>query len=224
MTSAFAAWVRFMEFVPRRIPRVLRRIVTGNGRSAAKAKDDFDLLHGTDTAGIIKVYKLDSVTDSYIHSHGYEPCETGRLRKALATPAIARENYEFVDIGCGKGRALIVASEMGFRKVTGVEISPMLSKVASKNLEVCGIEGTIVNGDASTFSIPESHCVCYLFDPFGKRMMEKFSENAKERIKHSAQDLWIIYQAPEYRRVFDSNRRLETVAQARDTAIYRARV
>ncbi len=66
MSSAFAAWVRFMEFVPRRIPRVLRRIVTGNGRSAAKPNDDFDRLHETDTAGIIKVYKLDSVSDSYM--------------------------------------------------------------------------------------------------------------------------------------------------------------
>jgi tRNA1(Val) A37 N6-methylase TrmN6 len=31
--------------------------------------------------------------------------------------------YAFVDLGCGKGRALMVASEFSFARLVGVEIS-----------------------------------------------------------------------------------------------------
>jgi SAM-dependent methyltransferase len=186
--------------------------------------NDFDAEHGTDTREIIKVYKLDSVSSAYIHSHGYDACDIARLRRDLSFPAIAREKYEFIDIGCGKGRALIFAAEMGFGKVTGVEISPMLSEIAAKNLKICGIDGTIVTQDAGTFVIPENPCVCYLYDPFGKPVMKKFVANIENRLKRSAQDLWIIYRGPLYSRILESCPALEMFEQTFDTAFYRARM
>jgi Histone methylation protein DOT1 len=39
----------------------------------------------------------------------------------------------FVDIGCGKGRAVCCAARLGVRKVIGVEYSPELCRIAEAN-------------------------------------------------------------------------------------------
>ena len=154
--DAVSVWARFVQFAPRRIPRIIDRTVQKLRTRPVVDDVDFDAIHGTDTRQVIKVYKLNAVSPSYIHSHGYDACDIVRLRRDLLYLPISRREYEFVDVGCGKGRALIFAAEMGFRKVTGVEISPMLAEVASKNLKICGIEGAILVEDAATFAIPDN--------------------------------------------------------------------
>jgi SAM-dependent methyltransferase len=222
MSAAISAWIRFMVFVPRRIPRILGRIGRPRKHVASLNDDRFDLERGTDTHGIIKVYKLDFVNTSYIHSHGYEPCEAKRLCHDLAVPPIERAGYDFVDLGCGKGRALIIASEMGFRSVTGVELSPSLSKSAARNLEICGISGNVLTQDASSFEIPDTPCVCYLFDPFGKQVMQKFAGNVERRLGRSRADLWIVYQDPIHAQILESCRFLRVQERSPETVFFRA--
>lgn len=219
-SSSPAVWLRFLEFAPRRIPRIINRTIK-KLRTPPAEDDDFDAVHGTDTREIIKIYKLDSVNSSYIYSHGYDACDIVRLSRDLSFVPITREKYEFIDIGCGKGRALIFAAEMGFGKVTGVELSPMLSEIAVKNLKIADVDGTIITQDAGTFMIPDNPCVCYLYDPFGKPIMKKFAANIENRLNRSAEDLWIIYRGPLYSSVLESCPGLEMLEQTFDTAFYR---
>ena len=202
------------------IGRTIQRIRT----PPVKDDLDFDAVHGTDTREIIKVYKLDSVSPSYIYSHGYDACDIVRLRRDLSYPMIEREHYEFIDIGCGKGRALIFGAEMGFGKVTGVEISPMLSEIASRNLKVCGITGTVVTQDAGEFAIPDDPSVCYLNEPFGKRVMKNFAENVAKRVQRSGNDLWVVYRGPLYSEVLENCQGLKMFEETFDTAFYRSRM
>jgi SAM-dependent methyltransferase len=222
-SDAASVWTRFVQFAPRRIPRMIDRTVQKLRTRPVVDDVDFDAIHGTDTRQVIKVYKLDAVSPAYIHSHGYDACDIVRLRRDLLYLPISPRGYEFVDVGCGKGRALIFAAEMGFRKVTGVEISPMLAEVASKNLEICGIEGAILVEDAATFAIPEAPCVCYLYDPFGKSVMRQFVKNVEQRLKRSVADLWIIYRGPLHGRVLESSSALKTCDRSFDSAFYRRR-
>jgi tRNA G46 methylase TrmB len=43
--------------------------------------------------------------------------------------------FTFVDIGSGKGRALLVASELPFAKIVGVELSHELNRIAQENIK-----------------------------------------------------------------------------------------
>jgi predicted RNA methylase len=185
---------------------------------------DFDALHGTDTGKIIKVYRLDSVSSAYVHSHGYEACDIRRLSRDLMVPPIDRGGYEFIDLGCGKGRALIYAAEQGFGKVTGVEISPTLAAITRKNLGICGVEGEVIAGDAGSFVIPDNPCVIYLNDPFGKPVMKQVVSNVQKRLRRSVADLWVIYRSPVYPRLFELCPGLDTLELASDTAFFRSRV
>ena len=220
--ESVSEFIRFLQFAPLRINRLwdIRRT------PAAAAKPDslgniFDLLHGTDTEEAIKVYKLDAVSGSYIHSHGYQASHSNRVADILASLPIRREQYNFVDVGCGKGRALIVAAEIGFRNVTGVEISPALCEKVRKNLSICGIHGQVMNCDAAAFEIPLARCALFLYSPFNRWVMQQFRRNVERRLKQSNEDIWIVYFSPTCRRALDASSKLRVFRDFGDTVIYR---
>src|SRR5688572_15712537 len=43
-------------------------------------------------------------------------------------------NSSIIDIGCGKGRAMLAMAHFPFKKIAGVEISPELANIARRNL------------------------------------------------------------------------------------------
>ena len=78
----------------------------------------FDRRYGTDTSGYVPAEELlanESFRDDAFPYAGSQPSV---LRLALAAlPPV--DSCTFLDLGCGKGRALLVASEFPFRDICG---------------------------------------------------------------------------------------------------------
>lgn len=80
--------------------------------------------------------------------------------------------YSFVDLGCGKGRVLLLAAQRPFRKIVGVEISTELAATARRNIaqfrpsseRVRAI--TVENVDVRTFAMPAGHLLIHMYHPF----------------------------------------------------------
>jgi len=49
-------------------------------------------------------------------------------------PSARVEEFTFVDVGAGMGRAMLLAARMPFRAVVGAELNPALAKIAQRNL------------------------------------------------------------------------------------------
>ena len=62
------------------------------------------------------------------YTTGYAPTMPSALTQALAPLPIQHQDFTFIDIGCGKGRALLIAAQFPFRHLLGVEISTELVK------------------------------------------------------------------------------------------------
>jgi hypothetical protein len=77
------------------------------------------------------------------------------------------------------GRALMLAAELPFRRVIGVEINPTLARIARRNLTLWRATGRalapmrILRRDAVQCPFPAGPCVAFLFNPFGAPVMEK---------------------------------------------------
>jgi SAM-dependent methyltransferase len=121
----------------------------------------------------------------------------------LSSPAHAIEEYTFIDFGCGKGRAALLASELGFREVVGVELNPNLAAIAQANVELWIAAGKakcpigIACGDALDLEWPEGPCLVYLYNPFGEQVMRRLAEKMKTHFSGRPGDLEVIYQKPE---------------------------
>ncbi len=100
----------------------------------------FDTLHGTETGALIPGEDLATGHrhDRYITAyHGTPPSLFRKLMarwRGLAIHPV--ERTAFVDIGAGKGRAMMLAAEMPFRRIVGVELHPQLAAAARQNLEI----------------------------------------------------------------------------------------
>ena len=70
----------------------------------------FDRLHGTDTSGVCAATDLPTHETARTYAFDYAGSQPNVLRLALAKlPQV--DDFTFIDLGCGKGRALLVASE-----------------------------------------------------------------------------------------------------------------
>jgi SAM-dependent methyltransferase len=147
-----------------------------------------DLQYGLDTGGYIPPEALRSGSPHDTRNNGYSAVAPSVFREAChrwreSLPASARvESYTFVDVGAGKGRALLLASELAFRKIIGVELNPELARIAERNIETWKrrvhprARIHIRGEDALKFCWPQPPLVVYLNNPFECDLVEQLVE------------------------------------------------
>ena len=129
-------------------------------RSATRVLD-----RGLDTAGSAGEPEHDH--PDRIH---YVPSAWHVLPRALRYIGVSDRDV-FVDFGCGKGRVVHQAARRPFRRVVGVEISPVLAEVARSGLAArrhqhrCR-DVEIVVADVTAFRVPDDLTVGFFYRPF----------------------------------------------------------
>lgn len=195
---------------------------------------DFDARFGTDTQGEIPAEHLALDRAVGIQSFAYEPTDPAAFRVMIERLRIAPREYTFVDLGSGKGRALLLATLAGFRRVIGVEASPLLHRIAGENLKVWARAGMTSRGvklllqDAAGYTPPPEPCVIFLFNPFHARVMGRVLRNLKMSLQAVPRPLWLLYYNPQLAEQIERERWLGRVVtepgyQQGDFAIWRAR-
>ena len=164
------------ELRPARVP--LPRMSKKDGFT----QHPFDLENGVQTSGLIPGRYLKTGHTHDRHSTAYfgvAPSVFHALLKRWrqTRPAAAVGGFTFVDLGAGMGRAMLLAAEYPFRKVIGIELNPILTKIAQSNLQIWQAAGRarapiqLVCGDAVDARFPNGPCLVFLFNPFGAAVM-----------------------------------------------------
>jgi hypothetical protein len=98
-------------------------------------KHPFDREFGTDTSGFLAGDDIATGHPAEEHGSPYAGAQPSVLRRVLDTlPNL--ERCTFIDLGCGKGRPMLIASEYPFRDIVGVELSPQLAAAAQRNADI----------------------------------------------------------------------------------------
>jgi hypothetical protein len=146
-------------------------------------KHPFDEIHGVDTSGLIAAGNLTTGHPNDAHVTAYYGIAPSILRTLIdlwraTSPPHPINHYTFLDIGAGKGRAMLVASEFPFHQVIGIELNPTLADIAQSNLDhwlACHAADTtapplapirLYEQDALTFDLPRTPTLAFLFHPF----------------------------------------------------------
>src|SRR5437763_16732381 len=66
----------------------------------------------------------------------YQPTEPTLFHQILRALEIDHAQFTFVDVGSGKGRALLMAADYAFRRVIGVELLLELHAIAANNIRL----------------------------------------------------------------------------------------
>src|SRR5689334_6318907 len=64
----------------------------------------------------------------------YQPTEPELFHEMLSALQVNFADFTFIDLGSGKGRTLMMASDYPFRRIFGLELLPDLDRIAQENL------------------------------------------------------------------------------------------
>lgn len=109
-----------------------------------------------------------------------------------------------VNLGCGKGLVLFIASEFGFKEVRGIEFSQELCNIAKKNCSnykrKTGIETTfqIIESDVVDYTIRNDENLFFIFNPFDDVVLCKVLENITASLKAYPRKIWFAYYHPKH--------------------------
>ncbi|WP_220498474.1 class I SAM-dependent methyltransferase [Rhodopirellula sp. JC639] len=168
-------------------------------QSVLSVVDDyvFDRRHQLDTRSEVAINDLDISDEDKQHADKYKPTRARYFRKIMAKLDLPREGV-FVDVGCGKGRILLLAAEHGFDQVVGLEISPSLCEIAERNVAIfrentptaSSIE--VVCTNILDYQMDGSETVFFLYSPFDQPVTKTFLKMIRQSLNDHPRDLWLI--------------------------------
>ena len=180
----------------------------------------FDVEHQTDTWGEVPLWRLKISSANGRHGSKYSTTHPSVFFKALSMVPADLDEFTFVDLGCGKGRALILAAPRNFTKIVGVEFSAELAAIARRNLTGLRIHADIIEMDVSEFRFPDGNLLVYMYNPFDKTVMHSVITNLAEWRARNSGNAFLIYINPVCDQEIEAAGGLERVADSGDIRIW----
>jgi SAM-dependent methyltransferase len=111
-------------------------------------------------------------------------------------------DFTFLDLGSGKGRTLLMASDYPFRRIVGVELLHSLHQIAQENLRLYKSESQkcfpleSICADATAFPLPDDPLVIFLFNPFPESGMRRVVANLEQSLRTHPRPVYVLYHNP----------------------------
>jgi SAM-dependent methyltransferase len=161
----------------------------------------FDLWYGTDTCGWTDLDNLHIIGENKSRGFRYEPARIVLVRRMFRQArSVISPSGGVVDLGSGKGRVMLIASEFGFARATGVEFAPELCAVAQRNCDLYRRKTRtttafrVVESDVANYAIAADDNLFFLFNPFDGVVLGKVLQNLGASLrKHPRRILLCFY-------------------------------
>ena len=159
----------------------------------------------------------------------YQPTDPSAFRDMMASLPIDFHSFTFIDIGSGKGRTLLMASEYPFHKIIGVEIMPELHRVALENIRAYNsptqqcTDLASICADATEYVFPDEPFVLYLFNPVPENGLRRLLTNLESSLQRAPRTVLLLYHNPLLEPVLASSANLEKAGGTDQYSLYRTR-
>lgn len=183
--------------------------------------DGFDEEFGTETNRKVRLTNYRTPKEKLQGSVMYWATPVSIFRKILESLNLKYEQYHFIDIGAGKGRVLLMASEFSFSRVTGIEIDSELAETAKRNIEAYSKSRSLKTSvdvcckSVDRFSFSPVNTVIYLFNPFDAKVLNELLAELNVAFSAGECELIFIFLDPyeQHLKVLSSHTFLKKIAQ-----------
>lgn len=185
---------RWIKFLNRMHLEHDRRTVAGGARDLTSGKielNDLTIKSENSKAGIF-----------------YLPSPWAVLGWMHAALPQAKEQWTFVDLGAGIGRAALSAARHPYARVVGVEFAGELAAAARAVIAAAGKQQAgsveIVHMDAVDYVLPNGPVIVFLFDPFEPPVIDRVAESIARSYGEEPRPIIVAYLHPRHSAVFDA--------------------
>lgn len=161
----------------------------------------------------------------------YQPTEPAIFREMLddlqQRTCLDFSRFTFIDLGSGKGRTLLMASDYPFQRIIGVELLPALNAIAQQNLRQYKSESQkcfnleSICADATRFELPEDPLVVFLFNPFAAAPLTNAVSNICKSLEAKDRPVFVLYHNPEHETVLLACKAMEKICGTHQYSIFR---
>ncbi len=185
---------------------------------------DFDWDHRVDTTW--SNIPLRTRVREVLSGRPYQPSDPLTFHEMIAKLSIDFRDFTFIDLGSGKGRALLMASDYTFRRIIGVELLPELHAIAQENVRFYSSDHQqcwvfeLHCADARDFQLPADPLVIFLFDPFPPDILRDVLADIERSERECPRRILVAYQNPVSKNVVNEFQSFKAVAETIAYAIF----
>lgn len=189
---------------------------------------NFDQMWNVQTDGNEDLSELQVIDKTnYLLGTRYQPTSPEMFNEIIEAYPLPLQESIFIDCGAGKGRVLLLASELPFKRIIGVEFARDLTEIARANIQgyrsltqKCGqLQAICV--DATIFPFPVEPTILYLYHPFAGEVMRKFIEHVENTLKQHPRTFFVLYRNPKYASLWDGSKYFNRVRATDKFVIYK---
>jgi SAM-dependent methyltransferase len=187
----------------------------------------FDMKYKIDTINTEQLENLEIDSQNKAVGNYYEGTNAHIFQKMISRVDVDPSLSCFVDFGSGKGKAMFMAAERGFRKVIGVEFSIELVEINRSNLEIfkekskSKTEFEILHMDASEYEIPAEANLLFFSNPFNEALTAKVIDNILKSLEQFPREIWVVHLHPQGNMAFAKHPRFKLEYEAREGFVFR---
>ncbi len=185
----------------RHVVRIIDYVQLQMDRYTQRQSAKFDARYGTETFSRLDVPVSDNALDQT--RWGYGAINHDFFREIMQAVPVSLSRSTFVDIGSGKGAAVMMASEFAFQHWVGVELSGDLVDIAKRNVEIFNTRTgknfvpEWVQGDFFKWIIPQQEQMIFFNNPFPEALtLEAIKRVEQSLIEHPRSVLLVFRKAP----------------------------
>lgn len=207
--------IRSVAVAPR---KVMDRLLRASAPEQMVLPHPFDREFGTDTGGMIYAEELrDGRGRKSVYNTAYYATPPSLFQRALARLEINFAEFTFIDLGAGKGRVILLASNFPFRQVIVIEFARDLAAVAIRNIaqyrpasRACE-DVRCVLGNASEFAFPPGPLVIFMWNPFVGLVFDRVLSNLEDSLRREPREVYLLYLKPHCAARLDASSELHKI-------------
>ncbi|HGG60437.1 MAG TPA: class I SAM-dependent methyltransferase [Gammaproteobacteria bacterium] len=154
---------------------------------------------GIDTSGVVDLSEVSLDGQSWKYGHGYQAVNWRGFMELFDQLDIDHSEFVFIDVGSGKGRALLLASSYPFKEVIGVELVEEWHRIAEENIrkfpdaeKKCKNIRSVCS-DALSYDLPDEPLVIFFYNPFTAPLVESFVQKVLDLQHKYRQLIYVVY-------------------------------
>jgi precorrin-6B methylase 2 len=132
----------------------------------------------------------------------YSPISYPSLHAVMRMLTVRAGQDVFVDYGAGRGRVVVVAATMPFRRVVGVELIGAFAAQARQNVSramprLRCRDVQVQAADARDFALPADGTIVHFFNPFRGAILTRVVERLRESLVAHPRRLTVLFANPD---------------------------
>ena len=158
----------------------------------------FSIRYGAKFNESIKLNSLRINSPNRIHGVPYKASSYYYVKLAFRNLPVDFKKSFLIDFGSGKGNVILMAYNLGFQKILGIEFAQELASSSEEKIKKMigknsNAEITIINTDAVSYAIPPDSNVFFFYNPFNNSVFEKVLDNIEKSLNLSKRKIFIVY-------------------------------